>query len=80
MEIILGAVILVLCTLLVVQDRNHTKEKNNLINALIAKNAQEKAQLDVTAGISKPQPPTQPELIPSDSLTDDEWEQAVGNI
>lgn len=78
MELILGAVIMVLCTLLVLQDRNHTKEKNNLINALIAKTPQDKAMLDTT---SQPRlKESFPDLIPSDSLSDEEWEKAASNI
>lgn len=79
MELILTAVIIILSVLLLLQDRAHAKEKSNLINALIAKNAQEKAQLDVTSG-NKPPIPQPPELVPSESLTDDEWERVAGNI
>ena len=80
MEIILVGVITVLSALLLLQDRSHVKEKNNLINALIAKNAQEKAQLDVVSGVGKPPQDKLSELVPSDSLNDDEWEKVVGNI
>ena len=79
MEIILGLVIIVLSALLLLQDRAHVKEKNNLINAVIAKSAAEKAQLDVTAGLTPPKS-TQPELTPSENLTDEEWEKVVGNV
>lgn len=78
MELILGAVILVLCILLVTQDRNHVKEKNNLINALIAKSPQDKAMLDVASTKTSKTP--SPELIPSDALTDEQWENVVGNV
>ena len=79
-EAVLLGVIIVLSALLLLQDRSHVKEKNNLINALIAKNAQEKVQLDVVSGVGKPPVQTQPELVPSDSLDDEEWEKVVGNI
>lgn len=78
MELILITVIIILSILLLLQDRAHVKEKNNLINALIAKNAQEKAQLDA---MTQPKPKEQlPEFIPTDSLTDDEIERAMDNI
>ena len=77
MESILIVVIIILSILLLLQDRAHVKEKNNLVNALIAKNTAEKVQLDMAAGITPQKEKELPSLVPMESLTDKEWENVI---
>lgn len=78
-EIILSLVIVALLIYIALKERLVSQERSKLVNAIIAKNAQEAIGL-ATADSAKPQPPKPPELIPSDSLTDDQWEKVVAEI
>lgn len=76
-EIILGVIIGILFIERYFNEKRHAQEKANLINAVIAKNAQDKAQLDSVKTQTAPATPT--ELIATDNLTDEQWEKIIDN-
>ncbi len=72
-EIILLIVIGVLCLLLAYKERESNKERSKFINAITSKSANEQAMLD-TIDKTKIEPvKSQPDIIPEQSLTDEEW-------
>lgn len=75
-ELILLLVIIVLCVLIGVKEYLATKERNKFINAITSKNAQEQVMLDVGDKV-KPEPERPPDLIPTDNLTDEEFDKYI---
>lgn len=75
-ELILLAVIIVLCVLIGVKEYFATKERNKFINAITSKNAGEQAMLDMGDKV-KPEPSKPPDLIPLDNLTDEEYKKYI---
>lgn len=54
-------------------------DKDKLINALVSKNPEQFRDLNLADKVEpiKPQPPQPPDLVPFDSLTDDEFEKHI---
>ena len=77
-DYILIGVILILCGLLGWDRREGRIERNKLINAILAKNAQELVNLEMADKTKiKVEVPKQPDEIPLDSLSQKEWEDAI---
>lgn len=73
---ILGIIAIALLINTFYRERQHNAQVKGLINAIIAKNAQEKAQLD---SIVEPRvTQNTQDLMPTDNLNDDEWEKMIG--
>lgn len=74
-------VILILCVLLGYKDYQARKERKELINALIARNATELGNLTVAEKvkpqIAKNDEELNPDLIPVGDLTDEEFEKYI---
>lgn len=79
-DIVLLAVISALVTLVAYKDKVAKEERDKLVNALLAKNAQELRDLQIADKVKvEPTQPEKPDLIPTDTLTDEEWEQKIAN-
>ena len=78
-ELVLTGVIIILCGLLGWKEREARLEKNKLVNALLAKNAQEMVSLDLAdkTEIKAEVPPKQSEFVPMEDVSDDEFKKAV---
>lgn len=76
---ILAGVILALLAYHAYFVRETNKEKFKLINSLIAKNATELRDLELTEKVKPINPPVikEPDLVPEAELTQDEFEKAV---
>ena len=81
-EIVLTSVILILCGLLGWKEREGRLERNKLINAILAKNAQEMVNLDLTdkTAIKAQIPQKEPDFVPQENLELDDWEKVVKNV
>lgn len=79
-EAVLAGVIFILCGLLGWKERENRLEKNKLINALLAKNAQDMVNLDLADKTQiKTQVEKESDLVSTDSLSQEDWEKAVLN-
>lgn len=79
-EVILMAIILILCGLLAWHEREARLERAKLINALISKNAQEMVNLDLAdkTQIKAETPQLQKsDLIPIENLEQEVFEKAI---
>lgn len=78
MELILFGVIIVLCLFLAYKEHESNRERSKFINAITSKNATEQAMLDTVDKnkIDTKQP--EPDLIPEQNLTDDQWMKYIG--
>lgn len=75
------AVILILCLLIGWMEYNNRIERSKFINALIAKNSEEMVNMDLSdkTKVEVNVPKKQEDLIPLDSLSDEEFmEKVVG--
>ena len=70
-------VIAILCGLLVWQDKQNRRERLSLTNALIAKNATEFKNLEMVEKVTTNAPGDNPDLIPFDQLSDEEFMKAA---
>lgn len=78
----LVVVIAVLVGLIGWMDYNHRLERQKLVNALMAKNAQEQANLDMADKTkikveNEVQPVIPPDLVPENQMTDEEFDKFV---
>lgn len=80
-ELLLLGVILILCGLLGWKEREGRLERNKLINALLAKNAQEMVNLDLAdkTQIKAQVPQKEPDLSPIENVSQEDFEKAVIN-
>ena len=80
-DIILLGVILILCGLLGWKEREGRLERNKLINALLAKNANEMANLDLAdkTQIKTEVPQRESDFIPPENLSQKDWEKVALN-
>ena len=77
-ELILLGVIIILCGLLGWEKRENRLEHAKLINALLAKNAQEMVNLDLADKTQiKTQVPVKEDLVPEADLDQEEWEKVI---
>lgn len=78
-EVILLLVIVGLGALLGWKEREGRLERNKLINALLAKNAQEMVNLDLVdkTEIKAQTPQQEPDFIPPENLSQKDWEKAI---
>ena len=77
-ELALLGVILILCGLLGWKEREGRLERGKLINALLAKNAQEMVNLDLGDKTQiKVEQPKEPDFVPQENLELDDWEKVV---
>ena len=77
-EIVLVGVIIILFVFLAWHGHEGRIERAKLINALLSKNAQELANLEMADKTKiKVKVPKQPDEIPLDSLPQKEWEEAI---
>ena len=77
-ELILLGVIIILCGLLGWEKRENRLEKSKLINALLAKNAQEMVNLELADKTEiKTETVKEPDLVPEADLDQDTWEKAI---
>mgnify|MGYP001587815384 CR=1 FL=1 len=79
-ELLLLGVILLLCGLLGWKEREARLERSKLINALLAKNAQDMVNLDLADKTEiKAQVPQTPYLSPIENVSQEEFEEALKN-
>ena len=80
-EVILTGVILILCALLGWKEREARLERSKLINALLARNAVEMANLDLVdkTQIKAQVPEKEPDFIPPENLSQEDWEKVAIN-
>lgn len=80
-ELVLIGVILLLCGLIGWKEREGRLERNKLINALLAKNATEMINLDLAdkTQIKTEVPLKEPNFIPPENLSQEDWEKVVTN-
>ena len=80
-ELVLIGVILLLCGLIGWKEREGRLERNKLINALLAKNATEMINLDLAdkTQIKTEVPLKEPDFIPPENLSQEDWEKVVKN-
>ena len=78
-EIVLIGVILILCGLLGWNQRESRLERNKLVNAILAKNAQEMANLDLADKTEIKVKPNNQEssYVPMENLSDEDFKKAV---
>ena len=77
--IYLVLVIFFLCGLLAWKEHQANKERFKLINALIAKSAEEAMNLTLSDNTKlKIEKPKLPDLVPLDEATDEEFMEAIG--
>lgn len=77
-EIVLVIVIALLCGLLGWTEHEARLERNKFINALMAKNAEELANLELADKTQiKAEVPKQSDFVSSDSLSQKDWEEAI---
>jgi len=70
-------VIIALVALIGWQEYNNRKERAKLVNAIIGKNAQEVASLDLADKTEITSKTVKPDIIPMENMSDDEWEKAL---
>lgn len=72
------AVIIALIGLLAFQEYNNRKERSKLINAILSKDSKEFQDLELTDKTSIKVAPKDevPDMIPTDQLSDEDWEKA----
>ena len=80
-ELILFAVIVVLCVLIAFMEYQNRKERAKFLNALIAKNAQEMQGLENNDKVdpNNKSQLLQHDLIPSENLTDEQFDEYIKN-
>mgnify|MGYP001592765409 FL=1 len=80
-ELVLIGVILLLCGLIGWKEREARLERSKLINALLAKNATEMVNLDLAdkTQIKTEVPSKEPDFIPPENLSQEDWEKVVTN-
>ena len=76
-ELILLGVIGILSSLIGFIEYQNRKERMKLVNAIIAKNAQELAQLDVTDKVQPNKPTPQENLVGTPEMTDVEFDKYI---
>ena len=78
-EIVLIGVILALCGLIGWKEREARLERAKLINAILAKNAQEMANLDLAdkTVIKANVPEQKPDLVPIENLDQETFEKVI---
>ena len=77
-DLILAGVILILCCLIGWLDFNNRKERSKLINALLSKNAAELRDLEfVEKNQPEQQKSTPPDIVPLDSLDDQQFDNFI---
>ena len=77
--IYLVLVIFFLCGLLAWKEYETNKERFKFINALIAKTAEEAANLSLSDNVKlKIEKPVPPDLVPLDEAPDEEFMEAIG--
>ena len=78
-EIIFIVVILILCGLIGWKEREARLERAKLINAILAKNAQEMANLDLAdkTVIKTNVPEKKPDLVPIENLDQETFEKVI---
>ena len=77
-EIVLLAIIVLLCGLLGWKEREAWIERAKFINALLAKNAQEMVNLELAGKTQiKTEIPKPSEFVPPESLSQKDWEEAI---
>ena len=77
-EALLTSIILVLIGAFIVYVHETNKEKAKLVNALISRNAQELTNLTFADQTTiKPIKPTVEDLIPTDQLTDEQFDEMI---
>lgn len=74
---ILGVTDLALMAGFYLFSKEFSKERHKLLNAVIAKNARELQELEITQNIEPAKEVKPPDLIPIESLTDEEWAEKV---
>ena len=80
-EIILTVINLALLGYLVYEKRESSKERKSLINAVIAKNAQEKKDLDWNDKVApEAEDKVESDFIPLDTMSTEEWEKKIIGI
>lgn len=78
---ILGFTDLALMVGFYLMNKEMTKERNKFVNALIAKNAREMQDLEFTQKVEPRQEERAPDLVPIESLSDEEWaEKVLGQV
>ena len=80
-ELVLIGVILLLCGLIGWKEREARLERSKFINALLAKNATEMVNLDLAdkTQIKTEVPLKEPDFIPPENLSQEDWEKVVKN-
>ena len=77
-EFVLIGVILILCGLIGWKEREGRIERNKLINAILAKNATEMANLDLADKTQiKAEVPKPSDFVSPDNLSQKDWEEAI---
>lgn len=78
-EFVLLGVILILAGLLGWKERETRLERSKLVNAFLAKNAQEMVNLDLAdkTVIKAEVPQKEPDFIPPENLSQEAWEKAI---
>ena len=77
-DLILAGIIIALLAFLGWEKRVNSLERNKFINALLAKNATELRDLDFVDKVTPPKiVPTQPDLIPQEQLSDEQWKNTI---
>lgn len=78
-EIILGAIIIAILVVFYLYVRETNKERAQMVNALIAKNAQEMRDMTMAQNIkvTAPAPSTPPDVVPLDSLSEEEFDTHI---
>ena len=81
-EIVLVVIIAILCGLLAWKEWEGRLERNKFINALMSKNAQEMANLDLAdkTQIKAEVPNKESDFVSPENLSQKDWEEAVKNV
>lgn len=77
--LVFGVVCLALIAVIGFQDYTNRLDRQKLINALIARSADDLARLQVAdqTKINVTQETKPPDLIPTESMTDDQWDNYI---
>ena len=76
-QITLGLVIVALFILLAWEKYENKKERSRWINAVIAKTPEQYRDLELTDKVKPIEPKMEPDLIPENEVTDDEFKELI---
>lgn len=76
-DLIFGGIIIILLAFTVVKDREHAKDRRQLITALLSRNSTEFAHAEAVIEVDKDKEPVPAPFVDETSLSDDDFFEAI---